>query len=305
MTTTGAMLAHLVDGPLRHTLPLRPHSHAIVTADLNVSLPTSLGFVNVTSGAWARLTLDKVRGEASGLYFSGEELLMLRGLSTETGDVQLLLSVRPFDELPRSAAWHSVEKLVSGARRRRRLQGYLPQGPAPFGRLPGCAPADELRVLSLGVVLDFGYVYAAGGRTAAVSELSASLHALNGLFEDQLGLRVEAKHVVVATSADAPFASVGHNAGPGPRPRPADAGVTLTLPVAWGGSLRSVVLSSPSYALGRFASWIGAHAPSGAEGAGLWHLLTDAFPPPGVTGLASLGVTCMVSTFCVTLLVDP
>ena len=40
--------------------------------------------------------------------------------------------------------------------------------------------------------------------------------------------------------------------------------------------------TSASFLLGRFAQWVGAHAPAGRGRVGLWHMLTDAFPPPGV-----------------------
>jgi len=45
----------------------------------------------------------------------------------------------------------------------------------------------------MGFVVDSGFTAAAGGSEAALSELSSSLHLINGLFEDQLGLRLEAQ----------------------------------------------------------------------------------------------------------------
>ena len=49
----------------------------------------------------------------------------------------------------------------------------------------------------------------------------------------------------------------------------------------------------PAALLGRLSNWVGDHAPSNSnERAGLWHMLTDAFPPPGIVGLATLGAAC-------------
>ena len=99
-------------------------------------------------------------------------------------------------------------------------------------------------------------------------------------------MRFEARHVLVTSSATASFAAAGPNAGSGARPRRAEQGVSA------GGSSWSVLNSAPSDLLGRFAQWAGTDAPSGA---GLWHLLTDAFPPPGVVGIASVDVLCASS----------
>ena len=52
--------------------------------------------------------------------------------------------------------------------------------------------------------------------------------------------------------------------------------------------------SAPAALLGSFANWVGTHAPTSDGRAGLWHMLTDAFPPPGVVGLATLGASCRI-----------
>eukprot|EP00966_Prymnesium_polylepis_P333539 7388999-Prymnesium_polylepis.1 len=90
--------------------------------------------------------------------------------------------VERFDALPRSAAWHAVHDLLQQRRRGRRACAACPDGP-PYGRMAGC-PTD-LRVLPMGIVADRGYASAAGGQAAALREIGAALHSLNGLFQDQ------------------------------------------------------------------------------------------------------------------------
>ena len=238
---------------------------------------------NESDGRWARLLVDPNTGAISGLVHAADELFVLRAAEMSSHG-----RVLRFAELPRSPAWHAMDALLAARRaRRRHLQGGLPSGP-PYGRLAGCPLA--LRVLRLGLVADAGFTGAAGGASAAYGEIAAALHLLNGLFEDQLGLRIEARYLILSpeTPSSASFALHGPNGGNGARPRAADLGRLMTAP----GEQPQVLDIGPSYLLGRFSQWVGAHAPDSRGRVGLWHLLTDAFPPPGVVGLAPLGSAC-------------
>ena len=246
------------------------------------TLADLFSFRNDTSGQWARLVVDAEH--MSGVYFDGDgELRVLRSSTAKPRrGRQLRLSSMKFAELPRSPAWHAIDAMLRAPRPdRRRLQ--VPSGP-PYGRLVGCE--HQLRVLRMGFLIDSGFVAAAGGTAKAVNELSNALHLINGLFEDQLGLRLEARHVVVRSDPATAFAEAGPDSPRGPRPRPADAGVLVSQGARGGPRVLDI---APSALLGRFSQWVGEHAPAGA---GLWHLLTDAFPPPGVVGLATLGAAC-------------
>ena len=50
--------------------------------------------------------------------------------------------------------------------------------------------------------------------------------------------------------------------------------------------------AAPSALLGKFSQWIGTAAPAHLGRVALWHLLTAAFPPPGIVGIAALGAAC-------------
>ena len=259
----------------------------------NLSSGEYLSWSNESSGRWARLFVDAgtIR---SGLYYSGSELLLIQRTEQQQQQQQQQQRSRilSFAEMPRSPAWHTMDRLLSPAAPRRRLQsGSLPSGP-PFGRLIGCPPPGELRVLKLGLLVDAGFAAAAGGSAAAFAEASAALFLLNGLFEDQLGVRLEARYLMVSADSSAPFAEAGPNGGVAARPRRADNGVSMTLPT----DALQVLDIAPAHLVGRFSQWVGAHAPTSRGRVGLWHLLTDAFPPPGVVGLAPLGAACTLGS---------
>ena len=238
-------------GDMRHALPLLDHPAAFSASSSVLAFegpnatslqargarPSLYAFQNATSGRWARLIRD-AEG-VHGLYFTGEELLLIRGQAarrraTSSPSAEIGSSVVRFAELPRSPAWHAldwqlrahrsaeaeVQSEPHGKRQRRRLAcPRCPPGP-PYGRLPGCPPAGELRVLRMGFVLDAGFAAAAGGSSPALSELASMLHLLNGLYEDQLGLRLEATYVrVQATDGSTSFAEGGPNGGQATHPR--------------------------------------------------------------------------------------
>ena len=79
---------------------------------------------------------------------------------------------------------------------------------------------------------------------------------INGLFQDQLGLGIEARYVVLRTDAAASFASAGPNMPWQRQPGQPDNGMLIS-------SNPDVLDIGPSFLLGRFAQWIGAQrAPS-------------------------------------------
>ena len=297
----------------KHHLPLSAHPSSLSsTASIRVAgggvqnlttLASSsrfklLSFKN--DSTWARIIVGD--DSSHGLIFIGGELRLLQNKG-ETPGRRLQRGFhfvsRPFSDLQASPSYHAIDSLLRAPRRRRlqlpgesrsrRLQ--LPSGP-PYGRLDGCTHA--LRTLQVGFLLDGGFTSAAGGSDAALSELQSNLHLLNGLYEDQLGLRLEAKYVRIRADAGASFADGGPDGGRGLRPRqPNTAGVRVTTAYAETSGPR-VFESAPAALLGSFANWVGTHAPTSDGRAGLWHMLTDAFPPPGVVGLATLGASCRI-----------
>ena len=304
---------------MQHSSPVFADG-AVHSTNASKARAAFLRFHNGSSGEWLRLVV--AGGAAHGLFYtSGADLLTVAG--TARGSTVLLDTARSFEDHAArgTPAWHRVHGML---RRRRRLAVG-----GPYGRLPGCAPSEQLRTLPLGIVIDHGYVQAASGYDGAVHELATALTLLNGLFEDQLGLRIEARapcpssptappqvlrrerlclsplasraHVqaryVVINTADVPFAHGGPNSAVGQRPRASEVGQVVSA----AGSTPMVLDSAPAVLLGRFAQWIGAHAPSSNGPPTLWHLMTDSFPAPGVTGLATLGAACMRGSTCATL----
>ena len=189
-----------------HPLSLSSLTVDGATRDSNASSPRFLSYRDESTGRWARLCIDR-DDDISGLYFTGEELHVLRSYK-QRGRRRRLGRADPragalqrFTDLPRTPEWHSLARVLraqrggdgavpsnsSASRRQRRLA--CPQCPAgpPYGRLPGCPTSGVLRVLQLGVQIDHGFTQAAGGTDAAHERLGAALHLINGLFEDQLG----------------------------------------------------------------------------------------------------------------------
>lgn len=234
---------------------------------------------NESDGRWARLFEVSSSRSVGGLIYANHELFVLDATDSHGRMLR-------FEELPRSPSWHGMSALLTA--HRRHLQS-LPTGP-PYGRLSGCP--QNLRVLRLGLLADAGFTIAAGGASRAYAELTSSLHLLNGLFEDQLGLRLEARYLVVSSGHAGSFAQDGPDGGNGARPRQADPGRLTTPP----GETPQVLDTGPSYLLGRFSQWVGAHAPTSRGRAGLWFMVTDAFPPPGVVGLAPLRAACTLGS---------
>ena len=152
----------------------------------------------------------------------------------------------------------------------------------PYGRLPGC-PSSPVE-LSAGVVLDHGFVAARGGASAALAAAGAAFALTNALFEDQLGVRLRVQTVVVhdgPSTDDAPNDAPTEGSGTRSCALYADRNVS--------GHGATVALDGVSVALGVLSAWVGSAA---APTHGVWHLLTDCFPPPGRVGLATVGTVC-------------
>ena len=200
-----------------------------------------LRFMNSSNGAWARLAAAP-DGSAHGLFYNGSALFVLRPADTRGSPMPTNVStnvhgetvaasrrrllpqiIEDFGNLPRDAAWLSVSSWLPHPQRGRRVCAACPTGP-PYGRLPGC-PA-ELRVLPLGMLVDRGFAAAAGGKSAAMQELGSALNNINGLFEDQFGLRLEARYVIIG-EAGMTFAEAGPNWDRGVRPRRSEAGIPV------------------------------------------------------------------------------
>ncbi|KAL1503456.1 hypothetical protein AB1Y20_011941 [Prymnesium parvum] len=164
----------------------------------------------------------------------------------------------------------------------RRLQLVSPA--PPYGRLSGCPAANH--VVSLGLLLDYGFVAARGGRDAALLDVAEAVSRANSVFEDQLGLSLLIEHMVINEAGGGAFSDTGPNEAPaggtGTRTCPSYVETTVT------GHGETVQLSGAEVALGSFSNWVGAHAPTAA----LWHLFTDCFPVPGTVGLGSLAAVC-------------
>ena len=160
-------------------------------------------------------------------------------------------------------------------------------GLPPHGRLAGCPVA--LLEASLGLVLDAGFVAARGGVDPAIVAAAAAISRTNAIFEDQLGLRLVVRVLIVNEQLGGDFAETGPNAAP------AQGTGTRTCseytPRVVDGHGASVSVAGPNLALSRTAYWVQEHASRHAPVV-LWHLLTDCFPRDGTTGLSEFGVLC-------------
>jgi len=188
-----------------------------------------------------------------------------------------------------------VEQLTAGAggyhaARRRRAQ--LVSSAPPHGRLSGCPEATV--GLSLGVVVDYGFVLGRGGVDGALVAAAWALEQTRALFEDQLGVRLRVEQLLLNAEPSDNISATGPNQAPsaaGERSCPDYA------PRVVAGHGVDVFLSGPSIALNRLAQWVGSDAPAEL---GAWLLLTNCFPPNGTVGLAPIGAVCSAGSTEVT-----
>ena len=173
----------------------------------------------------------------------------------------------------------------------RRAQLQLPA--PPYVRLSNCDWAG-VKMLTLGLAIDKGFVAAVGGTDAAMTEAASAVSRANFVYEGQLGVRLLVTHVVI-NSDDAPVGQAPDV--PGSRDT-----CEAYFPRVIEGHGLTVQADDIEAALDLFSWWVGcggggcdgiAGAPvEPAEGPALWHLLTDCFPPTGVVGIAGLRAVC-------------
>ena len=264
--------------------------HNLVTNTSHQTLP-AFKFKNQSNNDWARILLDPQTNKLAGLMHIDNQLFHLdtnqqpkRRRAKDSSKHKTLneipLRVYPFTNFPQSAAWQTVDSILQGSKAAFERGRHLLSSNSNFGRLTGC-PADT-HLLKIGIVMDPGFTFRAGGREGALRELGLIINNVNGLFEDQLGVRLKVVHAIV-NDGSLSYAQGGPRLGVGERPRRAEQGT----PFYTDGI--SILQSGPSAVLGSFSQWAAFHAPQGAQ---VWHLLTDAFPAPGVTGLAWTGAAC-------------
>ena len=173
----------------------------------------------------------------------------------------------------------------------RELQLQLPA--LPYERLTHCLPKPTIHEVTMGLLIDHGFVSAVGGRDAALREAAVAVSRTNSVYEGQLGIRLVVTKIILNQDESGDYASTGPNSAPtipGTRSCPAYEPRVIE---DHGATVRSDEID---VALDYFSSWVGRFAPGGqypsAEAADLWHLLTDCFPSPGVVGLAQVYATC-------------
>ena len=275
------------------------------------------------NGGWVRATVApcKVAREALRLVEAvardEEELFTLVGTASESSEgcaaaqpvvVHALASEAPHDPLAAALA-KTLRKDVKGKLAeaaaeaaagdeagdrpggRRRAQLTLPA--PPFARLSGCPPSSETYELGIGILLDSGFVAARGGRDAAVLAVAECVSRANALFEEQIGVRLMVRSLVVNEAAGGDFASTGPNESPSGGHGTRTCAGYQSQEVAGAGVTVSV--EQTQYVLGRLSEWVGAHGAS-ADSIGVYHLFTDCFPPPGTVGLAVTGAVCAASS---------
>lgn len=136
-----------------------------------------------------------------------------------------------------------------------------------------CFPNDSVaRRFKVGMAADLGYYKKFGSKTDAVLNSFQSLISLsNRIYLDQVNVFLQVGDTVIQTGSGGESWNQEPNCG--------------------------LDISS---ALGQFRTW---RTNQGDDGNGLWHLMTNCYPPPGTVGIAYVGVLCSlrsgvgVSTF--------
>ena len=162
------------------------------------------------NGSWVHATLRRSRGRAA-TNGSGWEV---DAVVHEQGRLYEVVSSGTAPARSHGDAADAVRVAVrvavlSSARPGRAL---TTSGPPPHGRLSGCPAA--LQQASLGLVLDAGFVAAHGGVDPAIVAAAAAISRTNAVFEDQLGLRLVVRVLIVNSQAGGDFGETGPNAAP-------------------------------------------------------------------------------------------
>eukprot|EP01129_Flabellula_baltica_P008673 TRINITY_DN3474_c0_g1_i1.p1 TRINITY_DN3474_c0_g1~~TRINITY_DN3474_c0_g1_i1.p1 ORF type:complete len:925 (-),score=184.87 TRINITY_DN3474_c0_g1_i1:1550-4282(-) len=125
---------------------------------------------------------------------------------------------------------------------------------------PSPCPSSVKRFIQ-SVAADHTYVSKAGGSSSAESTLIAHWNTISSLYIDTLNIKLQLDEIVLKSSSSS---------------------------IAWNSQSCSTIENK----LNDFSQWRGTRNTN----AGLWHLVTNCYPPPGTIGLAWLGVTCMTNT---------
>jgi hypothetical protein len=99
----------------------------------------------------------------------------------------------------------TIRSIPSSHRRQLQLDSAAP----PYGRMTGCP--SVMHTVKLGLVLDFGFVTARGGRAGALLAVAEAVARANLIFEDQVGLSLLVEHVVLSESSDGDYTLTGPN----------------------------------------------------------------------------------------------
>lgn len=149
-----------------------------------------------------------------------------------------------------------------------------------YGRMHSDCPASQKKI-KLGVACDAGFYQAVSGGSAATGAAAVAAYVtqlvqiVNVLYTDQINVFIELADVYMFSTAAA---------------NPTWTGGDWNLD-----SASSLGTNNPTGTLlDRFRAWTNNEMSSETPGSqyGLWHLLTNDFPPPGTVGLAYKGVTC-------------
>eukprot|EP00948_MAST-09A_sp_MAST-9A-sp1_P001046 g1046.t1 len=138
----------------------------------------------------------------------------------------------------------------------------------PYGVYRGC-PSSPYSI-SLGLALDVGFVNSFSSVARAEAYAQSMVQIANVIYKDQMNVEVKLTSLVTYTST-------GSNT-PSWNEAPSRPGYRTCQ-------------TEYNTKLNQFQSWVGNGA-GGRGSRGMWHLLTNCYPPGGVVGLAYVGTTC-------------
>ena len=130
-----------------------------------------------------------------------------------------------------------------------------------------------------------------GGTAGALVAMTAALQIAGEIFEQQLGVLLRVRHVVLNIDAKTHFNMSGPNDAPAGAPN--SRSCPSYAPIEYPPAEPYVRLDGLNIALGRMSQWVGLHSERVAgERLGAWLMLTNCFPIPGAVGVAPVGAVC-------------
>lgn len=121
--------------------------------------------------------------------------------------------------------------------------------------------------------------------------MAAALQIASEIFQQQLGVLLHVRHVVLNVDATPHFNVSGPNDAPAGVPH--SRSCPSYAPIEYPPEEPYVRLDGLNIALGRMSQWVGLHSERVVGGRlGAWLLLTDCFPIPGAVGVAPVGAVC-------------